>query len=131
MELLEGVAGNNGKAKAGLNIVVVGGGATGVETAGALADILQRATAHLYPNLDIEKATVTLVDRGKHLLEPFTEKSQAYAAEVLQERGVILRMGSSVAAITESGVSLSDGEFLSASLVSGRVGCRRQHCLRL
>ena len=117
LEVFEAAARSEGKPATQLKFVVVGGGATGVETAGAIADILQRATTHLYPDLDLSNVSVTLVDRGEHLLAPFTEKSQAYASQVLQHRGVTLRLGTSVSEITGSGVVLGDGTELPAALV--------------
>ncbi len=117
IELLEAAARTRGHTDSQLKFVVVGGGATGVETAGAIADILQRATTHLYPDLDMTNASVTIVDRGQHLLAPFTGESQDYASKILQDRGVVLQMESSVSKITESGVVLSDGTMLRASLV--------------
>ena len=129
-------AGNN------LHFLVVGAGATGVETAGALADILQRAPKHLYPNVDLSKAVVTLVDMGTKVLPPFTERSQDYAARILKERGVQLRLGLSVKEVTESDVLLSDGSRVPATLVvwagglkaaalSGSLGIKPGHGGRL
>ena len=74
-------------AESGLHFVVVGAGATGVETAGAIADILHRAPKHLYPNVDLTKAVITLIDMGTKVLPPFTEPSQQYAARILKDRG--------------------------------------------
>ena len=74
-------------AERSLHFLVVGAGATGVETAGAIADILQRAPKDLYPNVDLAKAVITLVDMGTKVLPGFHEQSQQYAASVLKERG--------------------------------------------
>jgi NADH dehydrogenase len=125
-----------------LHFLVVGAGATGVETAGAIADILQRAPKHLYPNVDLSKAVVTLVDMGTKVLPPFTEQSQDYAARILKERGVQLRLGLSVKEVTESDVLLSDGSRVPATLVvwagglkaaalSGSLGVKPGHGGRL
>jgi len=125
-----------------LHFLVVGAGATGVETAGALADILQRAPKHLYPNVDLSKTVVTLVDMGTKVLPPFTERSQDYAARILKERGVQLRLGLSVKEVTESDVLLSDGSRVPATLVvwagglkaaalSGSLGIKPGHGGRL
>lgn len=100
-----------------LHFLVVGAGPTGVETAGAMADIIQRTPKHVYPNIDISKAVVTLVDMGTKVLPSFTEKSQEYAASILKQRGVILRLGASVKEVTEDKVLLSDGSLLDAKLV--------------
>ena len=52
---------------------------------------------------------MTLIDHSHQLLTPFTGKSQKYAAEILQQRGVELRLGASVSEVTEVDVALSDG----------------------
>lgn len=118
LELFEEADVNAGSARpSDLHFVVVGAGATGVETAGAMADIIQRAPKHLYPNLDMSKVVVTLVDMGAMVLPPFTAKSQEYAASILKQRGVILRLGLSVKEVTEADVLLSDGTRISTRLV--------------
>ena len=98
------------------SIVVIGGGATGVEIAGALADFLQRTPVSSFKSLDLNRCQVTLVDHGKTLLAPFTTKSQEYAAHVLTERGVKLRLGIGVTEVTASEVVLSDGTRLGCEL---------------
>ena len=129
-------------AESSLHFLVVGAGATGVETAGAIADILHRAPKHLYPNVDLTKAVITLVDMGTKVLPAFTEQSQQYAARILKERGVQLRLGLSVKEVTESDVLLSDGSRVPAKLViwagglkaaalSGSLGIKPGHGGRL
>lgn len=100
-----------------VSIVVVGAGPTGVETAGAIVDMFNRAPKHLFSNFDLSKATVTLVNRGKTVLPPFKAASQDYVARVLSERGVIVRLGTAVKEITQSEVLFADGSHLPASLV--------------
>lgn len=118
LEMLEAADRESGSSKkSSLRVVVVGAGPTGVETAGAMADILHRMPKHLYPNLDLSRASITLVDMGTKVLPPFTEKSQEYAAHILNERGVTLRLGHSVKEVTASDVLLSDGSHLEAELV--------------
>ena len=104
-------------AESSLHFLVVCAGATGVETAGAIADILHRAPKHLYPNVDLTKAAITLIDMGTKVLPPFTEQSQQYAARILKERGVQLRLGLAVKEVTDSDVLLSDGSRVPAKLV--------------
>ena len=70
-----------------LNFVIVGGGATGVETAGALADMIHEVMPQRYHDLDISAATITLVDHGDVVLAPFSDKAHAYAAKALHEEG--------------------------------------------
>lgn len=117
LELFEAADAEDAAAADSLHFVVVGAGATGVETAGALADIIQRMPRHLYPNVDLSHAAISLVDMGSKVLPPFTEKSQDYAAWILQERGVVLRLGMSVKEVTANDVLLSDGSRLRTKLV--------------
>jgi NADH dehydrogenase len=73
-----------------LNFLIVGAGPTGVETAGALADLISKVMPYEYRDLAVQQARVILVELTGTVLPPYTEKSRTYAAEVLQRRGVEL-----------------------------------------
>src|SRR6185369_12429522 len=92
-----------------LNFVIVGGGPTGSEMAGALADMIGGAMMDEYPDLAVKKAQVYLVDHGNALLAAFSEKAHAYAARTLRRKGVEIRLGISVKAVAPDHVLLSDG----------------------
>jgi NADH dehydrogenase len=92
-----------------LEFVVVGGGPTGVEVAGALAETIRTAFAGEYPDLVPSAARVTLVDHGHKLLGAFSDRAHGYAAKVLQGDGVVLRMGTGVTEVGPGHVTLSDG----------------------
>ncbi|NUT34106.1 MAG: FAD-dependent oxidoreductase [Hamadaea sp.] len=92
-----------------LNFVVVGGGPTGVETAGALAELVHDVMPHVYHEVPPGHAHILLVDAGHALLAAFSEQAHAYADKQLQRRGVILHQGVSVQEVTEDKVFLSDG----------------------
>ena len=92
-----------------LNFVIVGGGPTGTEMAGALADMIRGAMMNEYPDLAVKKAQVYLVDHGTSLLAAFSEKAHAYAAKTLRRKGVDIRLGVSVKAVAPDHVLLSDG----------------------
>jgi NADH dehydrogenase len=100
-----------------LHFVVVGAGATGVEIAGAIADMMQRTPKNFYPNINLSQVVVTLIDMGTRVLPPFSEKSQEYAAQILRERGVNLRLGVSVKEVTAMDVLLSDGSRLQTKML--------------
>ena len=105
-------------AKGALNMVVVGAGPTGVETAGALADLINDVMPGRYHDLDVSAAQVTLVDPGKVVLAPFSSRAHEYAARALQGKGVHLELGVSVTAIAPDRVTLSDGrEILTRTVV--------------
>jgi NADH:ubiquinone reductase (H+-translocating) len=92
-----------------LTFVVVGAGATGVETAGALAELVHDVMPHIHPHLAVAGARVILVDLGHAVLGPFSEEAHGYAARQLQRRGVQLKLGTSAKEIGAGHVSLSDG----------------------
>ena len=91
-----------------LNVVVVGGGPTGVEVAGALADMINVTVPSEYHNLDATKAQVCLLDYGDALLKPFSDKAHAYAAKVLHDKGVDIRLGTGVKEVATGHALLSD-----------------------
>jgi NADH dehydrogenase len=92
-----------------LNFVIVGGGATGVETAGALADCINHIMPKRLPETGFGLVKVIVVDPGQVVLAPFSEKAHEYARKTLEERGVTLELGVKVTEITSRGVVLSDG----------------------
>jgi NADH dehydrogenase len=91
-----------------IDFVVVGGGPTGVEVAGALSEMINTTMVHEFPTL-APRAKVRLVDHGKELLKMFADKGHAYAARVLEKDGVELLLGTGVKAIGPGHVTLSDG----------------------
>jgi NADH:quinone reductase (non-electrogenic) len=99
-----------------LNIVVIGAGATGVESAGALAELVHDVMPHVYEHLAIAGARVILVDLGHTVLAPFSDEAHAYAAKQLQRRGVELKLGVSAKEIAADHVTLSDGTTIKTHL---------------
>ncbi len=105
-----------------LAIVVVGAGPTGVEMAGALAELRNDAMASIYPELDPRRTHIVLVEMADKVLAPFAPSLREYAAKALRERGVELRLNTSVAEVTPDGVLLGGGEFLKAGVVIWATG---------
>jgi NADH:ubiquinone reductase (H+-translocating) len=95
-----------------LTFVVVGGGPTGVETAGALAELFAMVFRRDYPRLDVSRARVVLVEMQDHLLGPFAESSRLHALDTLRTRGVEVRLGTKVAEVAAEAVTFADGEVL-------------------
>jgi len=95
--------------KGALNFVIVGGGPTGTELAGSLADMINFTMTREYTDLAVKRAQVFLVEHGPALLAPFSAEAHAYAARVLQQKGVRLLLGQSVTEVASDHVQLSDG----------------------
>jgi NADH dehydrogenase len=100
-----------------LTFVVVGGGPTGVETAGALADLVNEVMPHVYEHLAISAAKIILVDEGPAVLSGFSDEAHTYAAKQLQRRGVQLRLGVSASDIGPDHIALGDGTTIQSHLV--------------
>jgi NADH dehydrogenase len=97
-----------------LNIVVVGGGPTGVETAGAVAELYRGNFAKDYPEVDKEGARVILVEAGPELFGMFKPKLREYAEKALTHRDVEVMTGKQVASVEPTRVALKSGEKLQA-----------------
>ena len=93
-----------------LRVVVVGGGATGVETAGALAELRNTDMPVTYPELDASRTHITLVEMMPAVLGPFRDDIQAYAKHALERRGVDLRLCTAVKQVRPDGVVVGDKE---------------------
>jgi len=108
------------------SIVIAGGGPTGVEVAGMIAEMSRNILAKDYPELHSPKGSIYLVDAGDALLGPMSKKSQAEAYEVLNKLGVNIMLNTAVKDFVDGEVLLSTGEkILSNTLIwaSGVVAC--------
>jgi NADH dehydrogenase len=97
-----------------LNVVVVGGGPTGIETAGALAELYRADFARDYPKLPQAEAGIILVEGGSELFPMFKPDLREYAMRALKERTVEVMTGARVARVTPTRVGLKSGEELRA-----------------
>ena len=105
-----------------LRIVVVGGGATGVETAGAFAEMRNKDMPITYPELKLDRTHITLVEQAPFVLAPFHENLRAYAKRSLEKRGVDLRLDTPVKEVRTDGVVVGDDEFVPAGIVIWATG---------
>jgi NADH dehydrogenase len=92
-----------------LNFVIVGAGATGVETAGAIADLASHVLPTRFHDIGLNATTIYVVDPAPKVLAPFSEKAHGYAASVLERKGVKLLLGNRVTRIEPDRAVLSDG----------------------
>jgi NADH dehydrogenase len=97
-----------------LNVVVVGGGPTGVETAGALAELYRGDFAKDYPGVNPEDARLILVEAGPELFGMFKPNLREYAEHALTDRGVEVKTGEVVASVEPAKVTLKSGEEIKA-----------------
>jgi NADH dehydrogenase len=97
-----------------LNLVVVGGGPTGVETAGAMAELYRSVFSKDYRNLPQSGARVILVEVGPEIFAMFKPDIRAYTIEALAKRTVEVMTGERVASVSPTRVTLASGAALKA-----------------
>jgi NADH dehydrogenase len=105
-----------------LHITVAGGGATGVELAGTLAELSGTVLAATFPDVDPARIHVRLIEMAPSLLGPFHPKLREYARAQLDKRGVDIRLNTRIAEITGEQVLLADGEHLPSDLTVWAAG---------
>ncbi|MEO8439055.1 MAG: NAD(P)/FAD-dependent oxidoreductase [Spartobacteria bacterium] len=96
---------------AAMNFVIIGGGPTGVEMAGAIAEIARQTLAKDFRHIDPKTARVILVEGDKRVLSGFPEDLSASALEQLKELGVEVITGTHAANLTEKGLEVA-GKFI-------------------
>lgn len=100
-----------------LTFVVIGGGPTGVELAGALTEIARVTLARDFRRFDPKSARVVLVEAGPRVLASFPEELSARAASMLEHMGVVVRLGSRVTKIDAGGIELGSERITSATVL--------------
>lgn len=105
-----------------LTFVVVGGGPTGVETAGALAELISIALRRDGLRLDRRRVRVVLVDLADRLLTAFPPSASGYAARELRALGVEVQFARSVVEVEERAIRFADGDRLETAAVIWAAG---------
>ncbi len=103
-----------GEGTAPLQFVVVGGGPTGVELAGTLAEITRHAMTHEFRNVKPEQSRILLIEGGPRVLATYSEKLSAKAAEQLQHLGVEVRTSQMVTKVEAGAVWVGDARIPAA-----------------
>jgi NADH dehydrogenase FAD-containing subunit len=104
-----------------LNFVLVGAGPTGVELAGAIAELAKASLVHDFCSIDPSQARVILIEAGPRLLPAFSERSSAAAKRALERLGVEVRVGKPVTACDADGVMVG-GERIEARSILWAAG---------
>jgi NADH dehydrogenase len=89
-----------------LTFVIVGGGPTGVELAGALAEIARQTLRHDFRHIRPESARIVLLEAGPHVLPAFPDSLRRAARVSLEKLGVEVRTGAAVTAVDDDGVTV-------------------------
>ncbi len=105
-----------------LNFVIVGGGPTGVELAGAIAELARTALAADFRNIDPRRARVILLEAGDRLLAAFPPSLSAKAKRSLEKLGVEVRLGAAVTDCTARGVAIGDRDTIESDCVIWAAG---------
>jgi NADH:ubiquinone reductase (H+-translocating) len=113
-----------------LNIVVVGGGPTGVETAGAFAELYRAELAPDYRSLAGAEARLIVVEAGPELFPMFKPKLRDYTAKALGDRTVEVLTGETVASVSPTRVTLKSGTVLKAHTLVWGAGLQGNELTR-
>ncbi|MBY0541903.1 MAG: NAD(P)/FAD-dependent oxidoreductase [Sphingobacteriaceae bacterium] len=107
-----------------LNFVVVGGGPTGVETAGAIAELKKHVLKNDYAELDIHKVNIYLIEGSPELLGPMSPQAQRKSQEFLEEMGVIVMTNARVKSYNGKAIELLDGTIIPSATVIWSAGVK-------
>jgi NADH dehydrogenase len=107
-----------------LTVVIAGGGPTGVELAGALAELFTRVLVKDYPRLDMQRAHVVVVEGTDRLLPTMSRDLGEHARRTLAARGVEVRLGELVDRVTDRAVHLRSGSVIPTRMLVWAAGVR-------
>lgn len=107
-----------------LNFVIVGAGPTGVEMVGALVELFDSVLPGDYPELDLSRARIIMIEMTDKVLPPYGERSRRYAERVLRKRGVDVRLNTTVAEVREHEIELKSGETIPTETLIWAAGIR-------
>jgi NADH:ubiquinone reductase (H+-translocating) len=110
-------ADSHGARRRFLTFVVIGGGPTGVEMAGAIAELARVALRHDFRNIDPREASIVLVEAGPRVLAAFPPILSEAAHKSLEGLGVEVRLGMPVTRCDEDGVTIGDDPLAAATII--------------
>jgi NADH dehydrogenase len=107
-----------------LTTVIVGGGPTGVEMAGGLAELINRVMRRDHPHVDVDRSRIVLVEAADRVLGPFAPRLSTRAEAKLKRMGVELQLGRSVAEVSADAVLLDNGTTIATQTVVWAAGVK-------
>jgi NADH:ubiquinone reductase (H+-translocating) len=113
---------SEGAPGASLAVTMVGGGATGVELAGTIAELRDGVLRQTFPDVDSSRIHVRVVEMQSELLGPFDKKLRAYTRKQLVKRGVDVQVDTAIAEVTPDRVILQDGRDLHSDITVWTAG---------
>ncbi|HWG15572.1 MAG TPA: NAD(P)/FAD-dependent oxidoreductase [Streptosporangiaceae bacterium] len=113
---------SEGRPDASLAVTMVGGGATGVELAGTIAELRDGVLRETFPDVDASRIHVRVVEMQSELLGPFDKKLRAYTRDQLVKRGVDVQLDTAIAEVTPDRVILKDGRDLHSDITVWTAG---------
>jgi NADH dehydrogenase len=114
-----------------LTIVIGGGGPTGVELAGGMSELFGKVLVKDFPNLDVRRARVVLVEAADRLLGTFAPKLSSRAYRTLTKHGIEVILSTGVEKVDADSVLLSDGQRIAAKTIVWTAGVRANPLLGL
>ena len=112
------------KRKAMLTFVIVGGGPTGVETAGALSELITHVMKKDYPRLDLNDAQVILLEAGANLINPYPDELRNATLKLLQNKKVDVRLNTKMQGFNGQRVTLGDGSAIETQTLIWTAGAK-------
>ncbi len=112
------------KRRAMLTFVVVGGGPTGVETAGALSELIRLVISKDYPELDLNEVHVILMEAGGHLMDAYPDRLRKATYDLLSHKGVEIWLNAKLTDYDGEQITLADGRCVPSRTLIWTAGVR-------
>jgi len=109
-----------------LTFTVVGGGPTGVETAGALAELINLVMVKDYPSLDLKEVRVIQLEAADHLMESFPEKLRKTTVDLLRKKNVEVVLNTKVVDFNGRKITLGNGDSIDTRTMIWTAGVRAE-----
>ncbi|MFN3491954.1 MAG: NAD(P)/FAD-dependent oxidoreductase, partial [Anaerolineales bacterium] len=112
------------KRKAMLTFVIIGGGPTGVETAGTLAELISHVMRKDYPRLNLKEAKVILVEAAAHLINPYPDEVRQATKKLLEKKNVEIRLNTKMKNYNGQRVDFEDGTSIETQTLIWTAGAK-------